>query len=267
VGGARAEQTIERLAYYRHVASRMMPFLRDHSVVVHREDTGGLSTPALEDPVFIAGEDDLLILVEQGAAGFQMGLRARTGEVWFALAVTAPELPFDAVRLTALKLLLVLDDLDIAYLVLLDGDRSLIAVWTWGAADPDELPGGLWGFERTVAARLRDRLEDRFAGTRERDRIGRWIGYDGPVTRMGDAFNAGGQIVTLDTGLLAPTGLMRVPYSLHEGTGLAAIPLTHSDLYTLRPEEAATAGRARRLRRTFEVPINFPRETGRILEV
>jgi len=255
------------LAHYRVVAPRMMPFLRERPVIVHARCEGELRNPRVEDPVCLESTNDLLDRVAAGAVGFEAGLRDRSGEIWFALALTGPDLPFEVIRLTTLKLLLVLDDLDLAYLVLFDGCESVIILWTWGAADPDELPGGLWGFERTVAARLRDRLEERFAGTSERRRIGRWIGYDGPVTRIGDGLAAGGSVLTMDTHRLSPAGLVRVPYSLHEGTGLAVVPLTRSDLYRFRRQEHAQPARARRLRRQIEVPINFPRETQRLLEV
>ncbi len=283
MGTASGSGAVERLDYYRLVAPRMIPFLRDHPVVVHRVETGGLSRPVVTDPVSIETPEELLTWVERGASAFFLSPLARTHEVWFALGLTARGIPFEASRLITLKLLLVLGDLDIDRLILFNGDRGFTLLWTWGAPDPDELPGGLWNFQRTVAARLRDLMETRLAGTMERDRIGRWVGYEGPVTRIesGPALGRlpvsgggravgqapGDDCVVLDSGALAPAGLIRAPYSLHECSGLATFPLTRDDLYRFRRDEHAESGRVSRLRREYEVPLNFAREVGRQLEI
>ena len=108
------------------------------------------------------------------------------------------------------------------------------------------------------------------AGTPERERIGRWLGYEGEVTRLispriTETEHSGR--VRFDFSAMESKSLLRVPFSLHEDTQLAARPVTQSDLYRFEPERDASADRTRRLRRRFEIPVNFARTVSRDLSI
>ncbi len=208
---------------------------------------------------------ELMDWVKRGVVAFYVSPVTDSGEVWFVITLVAPKLPFDVVRLTALKLLLVLEDTGLDGLLVFDGDGGVGLLWTYGVVDPDDLPGDLWSFQHGVAAALQVRLEKRLAGTPERVRVGRWLGYEGPVTRMEGAGR--GDRVIITTGAMAPDGLVRVPFSLHEDTGLAAVPVTREDLYRFKRDRHGAPARARRLRRHFEVPLNFPRAVAEALQL
>jgi hypothetical protein len=171
----------------------------------------------------------------------------------------------------------VLCDHGIEALKYYDGAGAVRFVWSWGVPDPDDLAGGLRRFQDSIARRLRDLLEERLDNTPERDRIGRWLGYEGDVTtivppRTNDVGQVPDAVCAEDRDRIRfefmdmeEEGLLRVPYSLHEATGAAARPVSRADLFRFVPERDAAPERARRLRRAFEIPINFPRTVFRDL--
>jgi len=214
--------------------------------------TGSLDGAGIE----ISSEEELLARVEQGAVAFYVSNADRNGVVWFSLGLRASGVPFEAVRLTALKLILVLNDVDIDGMMVFDGNSGIDLLWTWGVIDPDELSGDIRGFEGKVASALRERLEMRLLDTPERDRIGRWLGWDREVTRFENEGSGDGVTITLRA--MNRRGYVRVPYSLNEETLRAAIPLTRNDLYRFDREKDAEMEKAGRLRRRFEIPLNFP---------
>ncbi len=257
------------IRYYRVVAERMLPFLAGRPVAICREKGSAFSRRDVDGPIHVDDVGELSERVGKGATAFFVSPISDSGEVWFSLSLHGDGLPFEVVRLTTLKLLLILEDTGLDGLLVYDGNGAVILLWTYGVIDPDDIPGDLWNFQRRVAGALRERVEARLVGTPERDRIGRWLGYDGPVTRLEGARIPGGksrsggaggrEAVIISTGAMSPNGLLRVPYSMHEATGLASLPVTRSDLYRFNRERHAAPDRVRRLRRRYEVPLNLPR--------
>lgn len=276
--GQNHNDTVKR--YYKAVAARMAPFLVDRSVAVRWADPSVLTRRDLDGPIRIESKADVIEWVEQGVVAFYISSIADSGEVWFSLCLESDSLPFEVVRLTALKLLLVLEDEELDGLMVYDGGNGIELFWTYGVLDPDELGDDLWGFQYRVAAALQERLEKRLEPTPERNRVGRWLGFEGPATRLEgmrisrreggrrvDPEGEGEDVVVISTRAMAPKGLIRAPYSLNEESGLAAVPVTRSDLYRFDPEIKATPDRVRRLRRRFEVPLNFPKAVIEALEL
>lgn len=269
----------ETAAYYRSIAPRILPFLSGRPLTVALTGGRGLVRQHGGAPIRIASRAHLLEWIGRGAAGFFAAPLSWEGEVWFSIGLEAGALPFEAVRLTALKLHLVLVDHDLDALKYYDGAGGIRFLWTWGVPDPDEFVPALWEFQRRVARRLRDLLEARLRGTPERERIGRWLGFEGDVTRLeapriitGGAtaapFGDGGDDrIRFEFEAMAAHGFIRVPYSLHEVTGRAARPVSRADLFRFDPERDSTPVHARRLRRMFEIPVNFPRTVSRELAI
>lgn len=258
--------------YYKAVAGRMMPFLEERPVAVSWQAGAVFSRRDMKGPIRVDCESMLMEWVERGAKAFHVSPIAETGEVWFALALDSGNLPFEAVRLTALKLLLVLEDVQLDGMLTFDGRKGIGLLWSYGVFNSDEINEDLWKFQHRVAAAIQERLEQRLASTPERDRIGRWIGYEGPVTRLEGIridYRTGGAIpsspgeghdlVVISTSAMTPNGLVRAPLSLHEETGLSVMPVSRSDLYSFDMERGGAPERARRLRRLFEVPLNLPK--------
>ncbi len=247
----------------------MMPFLAGRAVAIRRGKGSAFSRRDVDGPIHVEDVGELLERVGKGATAFFISPIADSGEVWFSLSLKGDGFPFEVVRLTTLKLLLVLEDAGLDGLLVYDGNGTVILLWTYGVIDPDDIPGDLWSFQRDVAGALQERVEARLVGTPERDRIGRWLGYDGPVTRLegarmmdGKSRSAGAGVreaVMISTGAMSPNGLMRVPYSMNESTRLASLPVTRSDLYRFDRERDASPDHVRRLRRRYEVPLNLPR--------
>lgn len=255
----------ETLRYYRAVAERMVAFLVDRPVAVRSRSPGSFARRVGGSSIRVKNAGDLIERVEQGAMAFYVSPVADSGEIWFALRMEPRGVPFEVVRLTALKLHLVLEDTGLDGLTVFDGDSGIWLLWTYGVVDPDELPGDIWSFQRSVAAALQVRIEERLDGTPERDRIGRWMGWEGRVTRIEGTGTGDGVIVSAKA--MSLDGLVRVPFSLNEDTLLAAVPVSRGDLYRFGRERYASRDRARRLRRRFEIPLNFPRSVARVLQL
>jgi hypothetical protein len=264
----------------------MLPFMAGRPVAIRRGKGGAFSRRDVDGPIRVDDAGEFSELVGKGATAFFISPIADSGEVWFSLSLKGVGLPFEVVRLTTLKLLLVLEDAGLDGLLVYDGNGEVLVMWTYGLIDPDDIPGDLWRFQHGVAAALQERVEARLAGTPERDRIGRWLGFDGPVTRLEGAWlpegthrgggtggksrsggTEGRDAVVISTGAMSPNGLMRVPYSMNEDTGLASRPVTRSDLYRFDRERHASPDRVRRLRRRHEVPLNLPRAVTEELEI
>lgn len=249
----------------------MLPFLVGRPAAVRRGEGSAFARRDVDGPIHVNNSEELSEWVEKGTTAFFVSPIADSGEVWFALSLDGGNFPFEVVRLTALKLLLVLEDAELNGLLVYDGNGCIRLLWTYGVIDPDEIPGDLWRFQCNVASALQERVEERLRATPERDRIGRWLGYDGPVTRLeGARITAGrgrsagsgdekGDVVVISTGAMTPKGLLRVPYSLNEATGFASLPVSRSDLYRFNRDRHASPDHVRLIRRGFEVPLNLPR--------
>jgi len=85
------------------------------------------------------------------------------------------------------------------------------------------------------------------------------------VTRIEGTGTGDGVIVSAKA--MSLDGLVRAPFSLNEDTLLAAVPVSRGDLYRFERERCASRDRARRLRRRFEIPLNFPRSVARVLKL
>ena len=214
-------------------------------------------------------EEELVRRVEGGAVTFFVSPVDDSGEVWFSLKLEPRGVPFEVVRLTALKLLLVLLDLELDGLTVFDGNEGIELLWTYGVLAPDDLCTDIWSFQLSVLKALQVRLEKRLQGTPERERIGRWIGWDSPgigLEKPVEGRGSGaGEGVVLSSGAVSPDDLIRVPFSLNEETLQASVPVTQSDLYRFQRERDSDPRSARLLRRRFEMPLNFPRHVTRAL--
>jgi hypothetical protein len=281
----------ESEAYYRAVSTRILPWLAGRPVSVGWPAPTRLQRQESGSPIRIDDEPALSDWVGQGVVGFHVAPVSYDGEVWFQIHLRAGSAPFYVARLTALKMHLVLEDTRLDALKYYDGAGGVGFLWTYGVADPGGFSPDIWTFQHHVAARIHSRLEARLLGTPERDRIGRWRGYSGEVTRLeypriykqGSASGGQPRVSAGDSGMerspaedgrivlsaraMTGDGLIRVPYSLHEETGRAARPVSRGDLFRFDPERDGLPDRARRLRRRFEVPLNFPRAVAEALEI
>jgi hypothetical protein len=268
-------------AYYRAISARILPLLVGRPVSVHWSDPTRLQRLESVGPIHIGDEPALMSWVEQGAVGFHVAPVSHNGEVWFHVHLKAGKAPFYVARLSALKLHLVLEDTRLDALKYYDGAGGIGFLWTYGVADPGGFSPDIWTFQHRVAARLHSRLEARLLETPERDRIGRWRGYSGEVTRLEyprmysqgpdpgvqHRVSPGDGGIVLSARAMTGDGLIRVPWSLHEETGRAARPVSRSDLFRFDPERDGHPVTARRLRRRFDVPLNFPRAVAEALEI
>lgn len=281
----------ESEAYYRAVSARILPWLAGRPVSISWPDPMRLQRLESGGPIRVDDEATLLDWVGRGAVGFHVAPVSFDGEIWFHIHLRAGNAPFYVARLTALKMHLVLKDTRLDALKYYDGAGGIGFLWTYGVADAGDFSTDIWTFQHRVAARLHSRLEARLLGTPERGRIGRWRGYSGEVTRLeyprmykqgsvsGGEPRAGAgdggaernpaddDRIVLSARAMTADGLIRVPYSLHEETGRAARPVSRSDLFRFDPEKDGLPARARRLRRRFVVPLNFPRAVAEALEI
>ena len=254
--------------YYRAVADRLLPFLTGRPVFLLRPGRAGSESVRIEAAAGIAALD------EAGRTGLAVPPVDAAGESWFALRLTVPPwCPFEVVRLSALKLALVLEDALLEPWFCYDGAGGLTLLWSWGRAEGDDFPEGVEAFHARTGLELQQRLERRLAGTPERDRVGRWTGYEGAVSRfdvLGGEPPAGDEAegtppVRLATVGVVPPGRLRVPWSLNEASGRAVRPLSREDLYRFDPEVDAEPDRVKDIRREFPVPYHPPGTVAREL--
>jgi hypothetical protein len=240
------------------VVDRILPYLVDRDLAVVSAAGGGLVTSREGRRLRIRDGRTVAALVEEGALAFFADPLAHPGEVWFSAVLSSTGSPFEVVRLTALKLRLALGDLGLDPLMYYDGTSGVRFLWTWGVPDPADLPFGFRKLNRTVAAGLRTALERRMADTPERDRIGRWLGFEGEVTVLTDRPATAGDRVafTVDEPGQGPSVL--VPWSLSPDGSHAARPVTRADLYRFAPATKGSPAASARLRRRFPLPFNFP---------
>ena len=133
-----ADDPLDPAVYYGAVAERIVPFLPDRALTFTRGPQRALVHAESGTDIRIQNADDLMMHVGGGAISFFADPIGSNGEVWFALALNGSGVPFEAVRLSALKLYLVLRDVELDAFIYYDGMGGFRFLWTWGVLDPDE---------------------------------------------------------------------------------------------------------------------------------
>jgi len=113
----------------------MVPFLVDRPVAVRSRSPASFARRVGGSSIRVKNAGDLIERVEQGAMAFYVSPVADSGEIWFALRMEPLGVPFEVVRLTALKLHLVLEDTGLDGLTVFDGDSGIWLLWTYGVVD------------------------------------------------------------------------------------------------------------------------------------
>jgi hypothetical protein len=249
--------------YYAAVADRMLPFLRGRKLaieqrfprsdeIVYRRHSGG---SADDTWIRIADHDSLLTWARQHAIGFHAHIRSEDRGAWFVIDIDSRDLPTEMAQIGASHAADVLAEQGIAALVKFSGSDGFHLMWDVpnleGIADSE-----LWELERAVVRAVACQVERRLTDDPRAGPIRKAVGPAEPLITTGSADRENPDALLFDEYILKDNANFRVPYSIHPGSGLVAVPIKRTQLDAFRPEaaspEAVTAGWP---------AVEFPRQT------
>ena len=232
--------------YYSAVADRILPFLSDRKLaieqrfprsheIVYRRHTGGSG----EDTwIRIADRDALLTWARQHAIGFHAHIRSEDRGAWFVIDIDSRTLPTEMARLASTHAADVLAEKGINALMKYSGSDGFHLMWDVpvldGIADTE-----LWEFERAVVRAVACEVERRLVEDPAAAPIREAVGEGKPTVTTGSADRENPNALLFDEYILKDNANFRVPYSVHPGTGLVAVPLDRAQLNAFLPEHAS----------------------------
>ena len=252
------------LGYYEAVAERIVPFLRGRKVAVEQRFPGSTApiyrrhegTGAQRAWIAIRDRADVLRWARHYAVAFHAHLKPDGPGCWFVLDIDSRQLPIAMARLAALHALAVLDEHGLRALAKFSGSDGFHLMW-----DMPDLRGlgrrSVWELERAVVAAVAAGVERRLATDPAAAPARAAAGPDGRLiaTSSQDAAHKTGLL--FDEHILKPNVNVRVPWSIHAGSGLVAVPVDRADLATF--EEGAAAPDAVVTRLDAHPPLELPR--------
>lgn len=234
--------------YYAAVADRMLPFLPGRKLVVEQRFPRSKSItyrrhagPKGDDTwIRIDSPDHLLDWVRQYAEGFHAHLQPDGDGAWFVIDIDARELPLEMARLAAVHAMEVLTDAGLAPLVKFSGSNGFHLMWDVPVLETTTSTE-LWEIERAVvravACEVARKLENDDRAQPIRDAVGE--GHALVTTSSADRGHP--QALLFDQFILKENANIRIPFSIHPGSGLAAVPLSRDVLASFEPEMAKPA--------------------------
>jgi hypothetical protein len=234
------------LDYYTSVADRMLPYLRGRQVAieqqfprskgtVYRRHTGGSGDDTW---IRIADRDALLTWARQHAVGLHAHIRSEDRGAWFVIDIDSRNLPTEMARRAAIHAADVLAEQGIDALVKFSGSDGFHLMWD--VPDLEDLGDDtLWELERAVVRAVACEVERRLAADPEASVIWDAVGTGKQAITTGSADRENPNALLFDEYILKDSANFRVPFSIHPTTGLAAAPLSRSQLATFRETDAS----------------------------
>ncbi len=225
------------VGYYEAVAERMLPFLQGRKVAVEQrypKSSGPIyrrheETGAGRDWIAIRDVGDVTRWARQYAVAFHAHLKPEGAGCWFALDIDSRARPTEMARLAALHALDVLTAQGLAALVKFSGSDGFHLMW-----DMPDLRGlggaSIWDIERAMVVAVAAVVEERLMEDPAAEPIRAVVGAEGRLIATSSQDAAHKEALLFDAHILKPNVNVRVPFSLHAGSGLVALPLDREGL-------------------------------------
>jgi len=234
------------VTYYSAVADLMVPFLRGRKVAVEQwfpEEAHPIyrrheGTGAERHWIAIRAAAAVIRWARQYAVSFHAHLKPDGPGCWFLLDIDARALPLAMARLGALHALDLLDAAGLSALVKFSGANGFHLMWNFPSLSG--LGGtSIWDFEQQIVVALAAVVEARLAVDPRARPIRAAVGPDAPLVATNSQDAAEKRALLFDRNILKENANVRVPYSLHAGTGLVSLPLDRAELVTFAEPMAA----------------------------
>ncbi len=231
--------------YYTAVADRMMPFLPGRKIVVEQRFPRSesityrrhASQKGDDTWIRIDSSDQLLDWVRQYAEGFHAHVQPDGEGAWFVIDIDARELPLEMARLAAVHAVEVLTDAGLAPLVKFSGSNGFHLMWD--VPDLEATTSAeLWEIERAVVRSVACEVERNLESDDHAQPIRDAVGEGKALVTTGSADRDNPHALLFDQFILKENANIRVPFSVHPGSGLVAVPLSREALPTFDPENA-----------------------------
>jgi DNA primase len=231
--------------YYARVADRILPFLRGRQIAIEQRfpDTERIiyrrHAPGAGDDTWIriADTNDLLQWARQYAVGFHGHIRSEDRGAWFVIDIDSRDLSTEMARIAAIHAADVLTEQGLEPLVKFSGSDGYHLMWD--APDLNAISDAeLWELARAVVRAVACEVERRLAADPAANPIRAAVGAGKPAIATGNADRENADALLFDEFILKDNANFRLPYSVHPGTGLVAVPLTREQLATFHPKDA-----------------------------
>lgn len=234
--------------YYAAVADRMISYFPGRKIVVEQHFPRSQSItyrrhagPKDEDTwIRIDTTDQLLDWVRQYAEGFHAHVQPDGNGAWFVIDIDARDLPLDMARLGAVHAFDVLNAAGLEPLVKFSGSNGFHLMWNvvdLAGTTSDEL----WELERAVVRAVACEVERKLVIDAQAQPIRDAVGEGKALTATGSADRDNLHALLFDQFILKENANIRIPFSIHPGSGLVAAPLSRETLATFQPEMAMPA--------------------------
>lgn len=222
--------------YYRGVAAEMVPFLTGRHVAVEQRFRGAKSATyrrhvqihGRQQWIEISSPDDIVDWARQYAVAFHAHLKPEGPGCWFVLDIDARELPLVMAQIAALHTLDILAEHELSALVKFSGSNGFHLMW-----NIPSLRGlgnrTIWDLERAMVRALAQRVAPRLAADDRAEPLRKAVG-DAPLIATSSQDHANRAAMLFDEYILKSNVNVRVPYSIHAGSGLVAAPISRDHL-------------------------------------
>jgi len=247
-------------AYYNHMADRILLFLAGRHIaieqrfpgssqIIYRRHAGRHNS---DDWIRIDDAKALRDWAYQYAEAFHANLRSDDRGAWFVIDIDSRNLPLEMGRLAAGHAVAVLSEQNLTPLVKFSGSDGFHLMWD--VPDLSDISDDrLWEIERAVVRAVACEVERRLADDSAAAPIRAAVGEGHSMIATGSADRENSAAVLFDEYILKDNANFRVPYSVHPGTGLVAVPISNEELPNFIVEQAQLETVAAS-KVTFELP-------------
>jgi len=233
------------LTYYTGIAPRMLPFLVDRHVAVEQRfsESRALVYRRHQESgdrrrwIIIRDEADLVDWARRYAVAFHAHLRPGGPGAWFVLDIDARERPLAMAQLAACHAVAACAVAGLNVLVKFSGSNGFHLMWEMPNLRGIG-PGGLWTLERALVDAMAAQVTRRLADVPAAAPLYAAVG-SGPIITTNSQDAAATSGLLFDKHILKANVNIRVPFSIHPGSGLVALPIAAGALATFTPSAAA----------------------------
>lgn len=232
------------IRYYDEISPLMLPFLKERRVgirqifdkqIIYRRHTADK-----KHWIYINSKKDLMFWVRWHGWSYFPHLDGEK-DLWFAMDIDRRAVDFKGVKIAAVEMAKILEELKIKFLVKFSGANGFHFLWRYKKPlkIKDHYCRQPWKFEQKTIEFLQNLLEERLQKSKHHHWFYRFLRQNDPITFRSANDPKNNRSILIDEYILKRRGTIRAPFSLHEKSKLVSVPLSPSFILKFDPKKHA----------------------------